>query len=162
VEKETKTWKKCLVERKLQLQHHRPSFECDQYNLPRLTAGIKQTIWVQNTRKFLQSLTFQERNVILTGDPFVEFDPFTYKLANNYSEQIQNYPYITHNFQHIVNISPLMSQQRSPSTSGSSRLQSSREKVIKVQQKRTITTFAYLKPKTKSWLQEVLAKAKLV
>ncbi len=31
VEKETKTWKKCYVKRNQELQHHGPSFQCDQY-----------------------------------------------------------------------------------------------------------------------------------
>ena len=57
MEKETKTWKKCMVERKLEPQHLGPAFKCDQYGLPRLIPGIKQPVWVHNRRKFLQSLT---------------------------------------------------------------------------------------------------------
>jgi hypothetical protein len=45
--------------------------------LPKQITGIKQLVWVQNRRKFLQSFTFQERNIVLIGDPFVVFDPFT-------------------------------------------------------------------------------------
>jgi hypothetical protein len=63
VEKETKTWKKCLVKRNQEPQHLGPSFQCDQHGLPRLTPGIKQPVWVHNRRKFLQSLTFKERNI---------------------------------------------------------------------------------------------------
>jgi hypothetical protein len=88
VEKETKTWKKCLIKRIQEPHHLGPSFKCDQYGLPRLTPGIKQPVWVHNRRKFLQSLTFQERNIVLTGDPFVEFNPYTHILVYNYPEQV--------------------------------------------------------------------------
>jgi hypothetical protein len=102
VEKETKNWKKCLLKRNQEPHHLRPSFQCDQYRLPRLTQGIKQPVWVHNRINFLQSLTFKERNIKLTGDPFVEFNPYTYTLVYNYPEQIHQYPNIAQNFQNIV------------------------------------------------------------
>ena len=130
------------MERKLKPQHLGPSFKCDQYGLPTVTQGIKQQVWVHNRRKCFQSLTFQERNILLTGDPFIEFNPFTYILVYNYPEQIQNYPNKLQKFQYIVNNLELQTPPNSPhhSTSGSSSLQSSPEKVIKVLRKRTITT----------------------
>ena len=154
-----------MIERKLEPQHLGPTFQCDNYGLPRLTPGIKQPVWVHNRRKFLQSLTFQERNIVLTGDPFVEFDPFTYILVYNYPEQIQNYPNIAQNFQHIVNNPPApqdpVPPTPSPSSSGSSSLQSSPEKVIKVLRGRTVqTNTPYPKPKQKTWVQRKLAKVK--
>jgi hypothetical protein len=134
VEKETKVWKKCMTKRNLEPQHLGPTFQCDQYGLPRLTPGIKQPVWVHNRRKILQSLTFHERNIVLTGDPFVEFDPYTYILVYNYPEQVQNYPNIAQNFQHIVNNppSPSTSTSSSPVTSEYSTPQTSPEKVQKV------------------------------
>ena len=60
MEKETKTWKKCLIERKLEPQHLGPSFKCDQYRLPTLTSGIKQAIWVNNKKKFFNVLRFKK------------------------------------------------------------------------------------------------------
>jgi hypothetical protein len=55
VEKETKTWKKCLIERIQEPHHLGPSLKCDQYGLPRLEPGCKQPVWVHNRRKNLQS-----------------------------------------------------------------------------------------------------------
>ena len=163
VEKETKVWKKCMIKRNLEPQHLGPTFECDQYGLPRLTPGIKQPVWVHNRRKFLQSLTFHERNIVLTGDPFVEFDPYTYILVYNYPEQVQNYPNIAQNFQHIVQNQiggPPKTAPQSPASSSSSVL-SSPEKVVKELRSRTITTeIPYAKPKSKSWLKTQMAKVK--
>jgi hypothetical protein len=75
-----KNLEKCLLEGKLETQHLGPTCEGDQYSLPTPTAGIKQPVWVPNRRKFLRSLTFQERNIVLTGDPFVESESFTLKM----------------------------------------------------------------------------------
>ncbi len=147
-----------MVERKLEPQHLRPTFKCDQYGLPRKISGIQQPVWVHNRRKFLQSLTSQERNILLTGDPFVEFNPFTYILVYNYPEQIQNYPNIAQNFQHILD-NPEALQPPTPPRSTSSSPQSSPERVIKVLRHRTITTeTVYPKIKPKSWIKKGLAK----
>jgi hypothetical protein len=163
VEKETKVWKKCMIERNLEPQHLGPTFQCDNYGLPRVTPGIKQPVWVHNRRKFLQSLTFHERNILLTGDPFVEFDPYTYILVYNYPEQIQNYPNIAQNFQHIVQPQvgvPIKTPPQSPCSSSSSVL-SSPEKVIKTLRNRIVVTETqYAKPKSKSWLKQTMMKVK--
>ena len=100
--------------KKIEPQHLRPTFKCEQYGLPRKITGIKQPVWVHNRRKFLQSLTSQEGNILLTGDPFVEFDPFTYILMYNYPEQIQNYPNIAQNFQHILDNPEVLNQPPTP------------------------------------------------
>ena len=55
-----------------------PAFKCDKFGLPTKFDNIKQPNWIHNRRKFLSSLNFQERNIVLTGDPFIEFDPATY------------------------------------------------------------------------------------
>jgi hypothetical protein len=164
VEKETKVWKKCMIERNLEPQHLGPTFECDQYGLPRLTPGINQPVWVHNRTKFLQSLSFHERNIVLTGDPFVEFNPYTYILVYNYTEQVQDYPNIAQNFQHIVpnkiGEQP-KTQPQSPASSSSSSVLSSPEKVVKELRSRTVTTeVPYAKPKSKSWLKSQIMKLK--
>ena len=100
---------------------------------------------------------------MLTGDPFVEFDPYTYILVYNYPEQVQNYPNIAQNFQHIVQNQiggPPKTAPQSPASSSSSVL-SSPEKVVKELRSRTITTeIPYAKPKSKSWLKTQMAKVK--
>jgi hypothetical protein len=163
IEKETKTWKKCLVERKKEPQHLGPSFQCDQFGLPRLTPGIKQPIWVHNRRKILQSLTFKERNILLTGDPFEKFNPYTYILVYNYPEQINQYLNIAQNFQNIVQGQvgePPKTPPQSPTSSSSSVL-SSPERVVKELRSRTVVTETqYAKPKSKSWLKQTMAKVK--
>jgi hypothetical protein len=154
LEKGTKTWKKCLIERVQEPRHLRPSFKCDQYGLPRLTPGIKQPIWVHNRRNLLQSLTFNERNIVLTGDPFVEFNPYTYILVYNYPEQINQYPNIAQNFQHIIQNREAEIIQKtppnSPTSSSSSSVLSSPERVVKQLRSRTVTTdVQYEKPLSK-------------
>ena len=52
-------------------------WKLDKLGLPRQQEGVEQPIWVQNRRKFLGTLNTQERNIVLTGDPSLEFDPFT-------------------------------------------------------------------------------------
>ena len=152
-----------MIERYLEPQHLGPTYQCDKYGLPTVVPGIKQPVWVHNRRKFLQSLTFHERNIVLTGDPFVEFDPYTYILVYNYPEQIQNYPTIAKNFQHIVQNQiglPLKTPPQSPSSSFSSVL-SSPERVTKELRNRTVVTETqYAKPKSKSWLKQQVAKVK--
>jgi hypothetical protein len=163
VEKETKVWKKYMIERNLEPQHLGPTFECDQYGLPRVEPGIKQPVWVHNRRKILQSLSFHERNIVLTCDPFVEFDPYTYVLVYNYPEQVQNYPHIAQNFQHIVpnQIGEQPKNQPQSPTSSSSSVLSSPEKVVKELRSRTVTTnVPYAKPKSKSWLKTQVTKLK--
>jgi hypothetical protein len=145
-----------MIERNLEPHDLGPIFECDQYSLPRLTPGVKQSVWVHNRRKFLQSLTFHERNIVLTGDPYVEFDPYTYILVFNYPEQVQNYPNIAQIFQHIV-----QNQIGEPPKPAPQSVLSSPEKVVKELRSRTITSeIPYAKPKSKSWLKTQVTKLK--
>ena len=37
-----------------------------------------ETYWIHNRRVFLRSLTPAERNILVTGEPDLKFDPFTY------------------------------------------------------------------------------------
>jgi hypothetical protein len=107
---------------------------------------------------------FQERNIVLTGDPFVDFHPDTYILVYNYPEQVNQYPNIAQNFQHIIQnreAEVLKTPPNSPTASSSSSVLSSPEKVVKQLRSRTITTvFQYAKPKSKSWIKRSVAKVK--
>jgi hypothetical protein len=100
---------------------------------------------------------------VLTGDPFVEFDHYTYILVYNYPEQVQIYPNIAQNFQHIVQNQigePPKLATQSPTSSSSSVL-SSPEKVVKELRSPTIPTeILYAKPKSKSWLKTQGTKLK--
>ena len=75
-----------------------------------------------NRRKFLETLNKQERNIVLTGDPNLEFDPFTYMLLYSYPQQAQNYPAIAQALPHLLpatpNQSPVNSPPPSPKSSG--------------------------------------------
>ena len=91
-----------------------PKFKTDTMGLPLQQEGIAQPKWVQNRRKFLASLTFKERNLVLTGDPFVEFDPFTYVLVYSFPRQAQNYPAIVAALPHIANNNDLIPEPEIP------------------------------------------------
>ena len=65
-------------------------------------------------RKFLESLNFQERNLVLTGDPFLEYDPCTYVLVYSYPQQAVNYPAIQQALPHILQPTPQASPAPSP------------------------------------------------
>ena len=100
VKTETTKWKNSLIEN--EWCNYGPKFKLDKFGLPLQQPGIQQPRWVQTRRKFLDSLNFQERNLVLTGDPFVEFDPFTYVLIYSFPKQAQNYPAIVQALPHIV------------------------------------------------------------
>jgi hypothetical protein len=97
---ETELWKKNLVEN--DWCNIGPKYKLDKFGLPTPQPGVPQPTWVHNRRKFLEALSFQERNILLTGDPFLEFDPCTYVLVYSYPNQVQNYPAIQQAFPHIV------------------------------------------------------------
>ena len=72
----------------------------------------------------METLDKQERNIVLTGDPFVEFDPFTYVLLYSFPQQAQNYPAIVQALPHLIipqqqNQTPHQSPLHSPNSSGS-------------------------------------------
>ena len=96
----------------------------DKFGLPRQIENVEQPSWVQNRRKFLETLNKQERNLVLTGDPNLEFDPFTYVLLYSFPQQAQNYPAIAQALPHLVpnqhNPTPHNSPQPSPPPSPNS------------------------------------------
>jgi ribosomal protein L39E len=100
--KETEIWKNCVKHREWGPNQIGPTFDCDEYGLPKKLEGTKQPTWVHNRRAFLKSLSREERNVVLTGDPYTEFDPHTYILCYSFPEQVQQYPHIEEFFQHIL------------------------------------------------------------
>jgi hypothetical protein len=109
--------------------------------------------------------TFQEKNSVLTGDLFVEFNPYRYILVYYYPEQTNQYPNIAQNFQHIIQNREAEGIQKTPpnnpTTSSSSSLLSSPERVVKQLRSRTVTTdIQYAKPKSKSWIKRSLAIVK--
>ncbi len=57
---------------------------------------------MSSRREFLASLPSTERNIILTGDPDQEFDPYTYIWIYTYPEFARQNPVIEQNFQHIL------------------------------------------------------------
>ena len=59
-----KNLEKCLVERKLEPQHLGPTFECDQYDHPRLKTVIKQPVWVHNRRKILKDTCIKTKSLL--------------------------------------------------------------------------------------------------
>jgi hypothetical protein len=115
VQKETEKWKQCLQKTWGNLG---PSYKVDKFALPLPIKGVEQPKWVHNRRKFLESLNFQERNLVLTGDPFLEYDPCTYVLVYSYPQQVANYPAIQQALPHILQPalqpSPVPSPQRTP------------------------------------------------
>jgi hypothetical protein len=109
VKNETTRWKNSLIQN--EWCNLGPKFKTDTMGLPLQQEGIAQPKWVQNRRKFLASLTFKERNLVLTGDPFVEFDPFTYVLVYSFPRQAQNYPAIVAALPHIANNNNIIIQE---------------------------------------------------
>ena len=57
---------------------------------------------------------------MLTGDPCVEFDPFTYVLLYSFPQQAQNYPAIAQALQHLIQATPENTPPHSPPPSPNS------------------------------------------
>ena len=122
--RETILWKKNLIEK--DWCNFGPKYKVDKFSLPTPQTGVQQPKWVHNRRKFLESLNFKERNILLTGDPYLEFDPCTYVLMYSYPRQVQQYPAIAQAFPHIVQPgSPTSSTASSSAFSGYSTFSSS-------------------------------------
>ena len=120
VQTETLKWKNSLVRN--EWCNIGTYWKLDKFGLPRQMEKVEQPIWVQNRRKFMESLNKQERNIVLTGDPNLEFDPFTYVLLYSFPQQAQNYPAIAQALPHLLpatpNHSPAHSPPPSPNSSG--------------------------------------------
>ena len=102
VAKESEKWANCLISRGWQPNQFGPTYECDDFGLPHKLPNVKQPTWINNRRKFLESLSKQERNIVLTGDPYVEFDPRTYILIYSVPSELKNYPHLVEYFQHLL------------------------------------------------------------
>ena len=50
----------------------------DNFGLPVQKKGVTQPSWVIKRREFLKKLSVQDRNLLLTGDPYFQFDPIVY------------------------------------------------------------------------------------
>ena len=57
-----------------------PDFVADDYGLPKQIPGVKQPAHIIKRRNFLKSLSPQQRNLLLTGDPVFAFDPVAYQV----------------------------------------------------------------------------------
>ena len=90
VKTETIKWKNSLVRN--EWCNIGTYWKLDKFGLPREIEKVEQPIWVQNRRKFLETLNKQERNIVITGDPNLEFDPFTYVLLYSYPQQAGTEP----------------------------------------------------------------------
>ena len=50
----------------------------DEFGLPVSVGDSKEPFWVIKRRNFLKKLSVQDRNLLLTGDPYFRFDPVVY------------------------------------------------------------------------------------
>ena len=102
LEKENQKWKNCFKWKDWSPNSKGPLFKSDKFALPKPIKNIEEPKWVSSRRDFLASLPSTERNIILTGDPEQEFDPYTYIWIYTYPEFARQNPLIEQNFQHIL------------------------------------------------------------
>ena len=100
VKSETEKWKISLIRN--DWCSIGPYWKLDKLGLPRQYDHIEQPVRVQNRRKFLETLNTLERNIVLTGDPLVEFYQFTYVLQYSFPHQANNYPAIAQALPHLI------------------------------------------------------------
>ena len=110
----TEKWKKCLQKTWGNLG---PANKVEKFALPFPIQGVEQPKWVHNGRKFLESLNFKERDLVLAGDPYIEYDPCTYVLVFSYTQQVVNYPAIQQALFDIIQPTPQQSPLASPTNS---------------------------------------------
>jgi hypothetical protein len=68
-----------------------PTFESDNFALPKPIPGVTEPLWVTSKHEFLKYLPGSGRNIHLTGDPDKEFDPYTYIWICTYPDiAVQN------------------------------------------------------------------------
>ena len=72
---ESDKWKNCFKWNSKEAHQIGPAFDSDEFALPKPILGVKEPCWVHNRRLFLKSLPAEERNILLTGDPYLKFDP---------------------------------------------------------------------------------------
>ena len=58
-----------------------PTFVADDFGLPKQFPQQPQPSYITKRRRFLQSLSPQQRNLLLTGDPVFAFDPLAYDIV---------------------------------------------------------------------------------
>ena len=111
--KETEQWKKNLQTTNV-LYGLGPALKEDEYRCPSKIEGVPQPKWVHNRKKILDSLSKSERNLVLTGDPYLEYDPCTYSLVFMFPAQANNYPAIQQALPHLLQPPPPAPKHRPP------------------------------------------------
>ena len=53
----------------------------DEYGLPVKQPNSTEPLWIIKRRQFLKTLSVQDRNLLLTGDPYFQFDPVVYSCV---------------------------------------------------------------------------------
>jgi hypothetical protein len=72
----------------------------DSFGLPEKSKA--EPCWVHSRREFLKLLPPEERNILLTGDPYKAFDPFSYIWCYSYPDIAARNPILQEYFQHIL------------------------------------------------------------
>jgi hypothetical protein len=75
---ESEKWKNSFHWKELSPNSKGPLFESYNFALPKLIPGVEEPLWVTSRREFLKHIPESERNILLTGDPDQEFDPYMY------------------------------------------------------------------------------------
>ena len=77
-----------------------PVYTRDKYGLPVGKPNTAEPDWIIKRRNFLSKLSVQDRNLLLTGDPYFQFDPIVYNYCF-FSRAVdvpqilqQNFPYL--------------------------------------------------------------------
>jgi hypothetical protein len=96
VNSETELWKENLLENNW--CNIGPKYKLDKFGLTSPKPSVQQPVWVHNKRKLLESLNFQERNIVPTEDPYLELNPCTYVQVYSYPRQVHNYPAVAQAF----------------------------------------------------------------
>ena len=79
IKTEQQKWDACLI------KTGPSTYVMDEYELPKQIKGVQQPTWIYKRREFLKTLSVEERNSILTGDPAFAFDPVPYQVGYSYS-----------------------------------------------------------------------------
>ena len=72
----------------------------DNFGLPIFSPGENEPAWVIKRRNFLKTLSVTERNLLLTGDPYFQFDPLVYDCIFNLPA-FATPPFLHHHFQYL-------------------------------------------------------------
>jgi hypothetical protein len=80
--------KNCFKWWELSPNTKRPLFVSANFSLPNQILGIEEPRLVTSQREFLRCLPEAKRNIILTGDPGQEFDPFNFGWIYTFPELV--------------------------------------------------------------------------